>query len=117
MCNYYDRHRDIARLQQAFLFAELPNHEPRYVVRPTNTERVVAIGKDGGRHFTPMRWGLVPPWASDLKMGLTLFNARSETIPEKRTFSVPFTKGRRCLVPVDGFFEFSGSKGAKQPHP
>ena len=115
MCNYYSRHREPRNLQGAFKFPELPNMEPRYLVRPTNLESVVAIGKDGGRHLVPMRWGLVPPWAKDLKTGLTLFNARSESILDKRTFAVPFAKGRRCLVPVDGFFEFTGPKGAKQP--
>jgi putative SOS response-associated peptidase YedK len=63
-----------------------------------------------------MRWGLVPPSSWDIKTGLTLFNARAETIQEKRIFAEPFSKGRRCLVPVDGFYEFTGPKGAKQPH-
>jgi len=86
------------------------------VVRPTDTEHIVAIGRDGGRHFPAMRWGLVPSGSSDIKTGLTLFNARAETIREKRIFAEPFAKGRRCLVPVDGFYEFTGPKGAKQPH-
>ncbi len=63
-----------------------------------------------------MRWGLVPPGSPDIKTGLTLFNARAETILEKRIVAEPFTKGRRCLVPVDGFYEFTGPKGQKQPH-
>lgn len=116
MCNYYSRRRDPSRLViDLHVKGELPNMEPRYVVRPTNTERVVAVGQDGERHLVPMRWGLVPPWAPDVKTGLTMFNARSETIPVKASFKSPFTKGRRCLVPVDGFFEFSGEKGHKQP--
>jgi putative SOS response-associated peptidase YedK len=63
-----------------------------------------------------MRWGLIPPSSPDMKPGLTLFNARAETIREKRIFADPFTEGRRCLVPVDRFFEFTGPKGQKQPH-
>jgi putative SOS response-associated peptidase YedK len=117
MCNYYGRHRPASEFQSAFGFVEpLPNLEPRYVVRPTDTEDVVAIGKDGCRHFPAMRWGLVPPASPDIKTGLTLFNARAETIHEKRIFAEPFAKGRRCLVPVDGFYEFTGPKGQKQPH-
>ncbi len=117
MCNYYGRHRPASELQKAFGFVDpIPNLEPRYVVRPTDTERVVAIGKDGARHFPAMRWGLVPPASPDIKTGLTLFNARAETILEKRIFAEPFTRGRRCLVPVDGFYEFTGPKGQKQPH-
>ena len=117
MCNYYSRHRPPRNLQAAWHFPEETNLQPRYVIRPTTIESVVAIGgKDGGRHLTPMRWGLIPSWAKDLKTGLTMFNARAETIAEKPSFKGPLTKGRRCLVPVDGFFEFSGEKGAKQPH-
>jgi len=117
MCNYYGRHRPTSELQRAFGFVDpTPNQEPRYVVRPTDTERVVAIGKDGAKHFPPMRWGLVPPWAKDTKTGLTVFNARAETLQEKKVFAEPFGRGHRCLVPVDGFFEFTGPRGAKQPH-
>ena len=117
MCNYYSRHRPAWDLQRAFGFVDpVPNLEPRYVVRPTDAEHVIAIGKDGARHFPAMRWGLVPPASPDIKTGLTLFNARAETIREKRIFAEPFAKGRRCLVAVDGFYEFTGPKGAKQPH-
>jgi len=89
--------------------------EPRYVVRPTDTERVVAVGKDGQRHFIPMRWGLVPWWAKDVKTGLTTFNYRSEEFTTKAAFKGPWERGKRCLVPCDGFFEFTGLKGEKQP--
>ena len=116
MCNYFTRHREPRNLQAAFKFPEFPNDPPRWVVRPTDTERVVAIGKDGGRHSIPMRWGLVPWWAKDIKTGLTTFNWRSEEFTSKRIFVEPFERGRRCLVPCDGFFEFTGEKGAKQPH-
>jgi len=49
-------------------------------------------------------------------MGLTLFKAKAETILEKRVFSEPFNRGRRCLVSVDGFSEFTDEHGKKQPH-
>ena len=116
MCNFYANRRSVDELQRAFAFPERPNLEPRTVVRPTNVQHVVARGQDDGRHLVPMRWGLVPPWAKDVKTGLTTTNARSETLTVKPMFREPFAKGRRCLVPLDGFFEFSGPKGAKQPH-
>jgi len=47
MCNFYERHRSTRDLQAAFRFSELPNLEPRFVVRPTDTARVAAVGKDG----------------------------------------------------------------------
>lgn len=116
MCNFFTRHREPRNLQAAFRFPESPNDPPRYVVRPTDTERVVAMGKDGGRHSIPMRWGLVPYWAKDIKTGLTTFNYRSEEFTAKAAFKGPWERGYRCLVPCDGFFEFTGEKGAKQPH-
>jgi hypothetical protein len=114
LCNFFTRHREPRNLQAAFRFPELPNDPPRWVVRPTDTERVVAVGKDGQRHAVPMRWG-VPYWAKDVKTGLTLFNWQSETVMQKSAFVEPFKRGHRCLVPCDGFFEFTGPKGQKQP--
>ena len=85
MCNYYGRQRPVSDLQSAFGFVDpLPNLEPRYVVRPTDTEHVVAVGKEGTRHFPAMRWGLVPPGSPDIKTGLTLFNARAALIRTMR---------------------------------
>ncbi len=115
MCNYYSRYRAFRELRPLFEFSELPNAPPCYVVRPTDTERVVAVGKDGGRHAVPMRWGLVLRTAGDIKTGLTLFNWRSETVTKKISFAEPFRRGHRCLVPCDGFFEFTGERGQKQP--
>jgi putative SOS response-associated peptidase YedK len=107
------RYREPSEMQRQFKFLELPNDEPRWVVRPTDTERVIAVGRDGALHSIPMRWGLVPYWSKDIKTGLTLFNWRSDDM--KSTFTEPFNRGRRCLVPCDGFFEFAGPKGQKQP--
>ena len=116
MCNYEVQVSSASKLARDYRIAERPNLAARYVVRPTDERPVVAIGRDGGRHLVSMRWGLVPPWADDTDTGLTLFNARAETLLEKPVFAGPFTKGHRCVVPTDGFYEFSGSKGAKQPH-
>jgi putative SOS response-associated peptidase YedK len=116
MCNFFSRYRTPNEMRRRFKFLELPNDPPRYVVRPTDRERVVAIGRDGARHFVAMRWGLVPAGAADVKTGLTLFNWRSEDVRAKRAFAEPFRRGRRCLVPCDGFFEFAGARGSKQPY-
>ncbi len=62
-----------------------------------------------------MRWGLVPFWADDRKVGLSLINARGETVAEKPAFRRSFEK-RRCLIPADGFFEWETIAGKKQPH-
>ena len=59
-------------------------------------------------------WGLVPFWAKDVSIGNRLINARVETIAEKPSFRNAF-KSRRCLIPADGFYEWEGDKGQKQP--
>jgi putative SOS response-associated peptidase YedK len=52
-----------------------------------------------------MRWGLIPPWAKDEKIGDNLINTRAETISEKFSFKKPFLS-QRCLIPADGFYEW-----------
>jgi putative SOS response-associated peptidase YedK len=62
------------------------------------------------------RWGLIPSWSKDPKIGNRLFNARGETIVEKPSFRSAFAK-RPCAIPVDGFYEWDHRPGrAKQPH-
>lgn len=89
--------------------------EPSYNVAPTN-ETYVVRAKDQNRALTTMRWGLVPFWAKDLKIGSKLINARSETIATKPAYRSAYKK-RRCLIGVDGFYEWSKVEGAKKKQP
>lgn len=89
--------------------------EPSYNVAPTN-ETYVVRAKDQNRALTAMRWGLVPFWAKDLKIGSKLINARSETIATKPAYRSAYKK-RRCLIGVDGFYEWSKVEGAKKKQP
>ncbi len=70
-----------------------------------------------GRSLTLMRWGLIPGWAKDDKIGYSTFNARSEELAGKPTFRAAWKAGRRCVVPVTGFYEWQkiGPK-EKQPY-
>jgi len=89
---------------------------PNYNVAPT--QMVLVVRERGGqRTLDALRWGLVPPWADDLSIGTRMINARSETVTEKRSYSRPFAT-RRCLVPIDGFYEWQAPErsGPKQPH-
>jgi putative SOS response-associated peptidase YedK len=56
----------------------------------------------------------VPFWAKDISIGTRMINARAETIETKPSFRNAFKKGR-CLIPADGFYEWKGPKGQKQP--
>lgn len=70
---------------------------------------------EGKPEFAKLRWGLVPIWANDLKIGNKLLNARSETAAEKPSFRDAFKK-RRCLIAADGFYEWREEDGKKQPY-
>ena len=62
-----------------------------------------------------VRWGLIPRWATDVKIGNRLINARSETAFEKRSFKSAVLK-RRCLVVSDGWYEWQQQGNRKQPY-
>lgn len=90
--------------------------EPSWNVAPTNDVYVVL--EDGGlRRVAPHHWGLVPIWASSPSMGSKMINARAEGLATKNAFKHAFRK-RRCIVPVDGFYEWRKVPGqrTKQPY-
>jgi len=61
-----------------------------------------------------LRWGLVPSWAQDDKIGYKMINARAETLRQKPVFRRLFER-KRCMIPADGFFEWKQMDGRKQP--
>ena len=67
------------------------------------------------RTLAKLRWGLVPSWGKDLELGANMINARSETVHEKPAFRVAFRR-RRCVVPVNGWFEWRRENGEQQPY-
>ena len=77
---------------------------PQAMIRPTDRASVIRKGS-GGLEEAILRWGLIPSWAKDPKIGVQCINARAETISEKPSFREAFQK-RRCLVPADGFWEW-----------
>ena len=86
---------------------------PNYNVAPT--QEILAISRhEDKNHLLKYHWGLVPFWAKDLSIGSRLINARSETVATKPSFRNAF-KRHRCLIPSNGFYEWKGTKGQKQP--
>ncbi len=78
-------------------------------------QEILAIARIGGSKILGRyHWGLVPFWAKDKSVGYKMINARAETIATKPSFREAFKK-RRCLILADGFFEWKGKKGDKQP--
>lgn len=91
----------------------LAGFAPRYNAAPG--QQIGVIAGDRPDRVAMMRWGLVPPWAHDDRVGFQMINARSETVRDKRAFRDPF-RFRRCIVPADGFYEWKMEKGMKQPY-
>jgi putative SOS response-associated peptidase YedK len=95
--------KDLAAHFGLYDLADVPVVVERYNVAPT--QDVLAVrDADGERELVSLRWGLVPSWAADLKVGNKHINARAETVAEKPSFRSAFKK-RRCLVPASGFYE------------
>ena len=74
------------------------------------------VPEDGGRTYKTMRWGLVPMWAKDLKIGNKAINARIETAAAKPLFRGAW-KSRRCLIPASGFYEWRGLEAPGKAKP
>lgn len=70
---------------------------------------------EGKRLLGSFRWGLIPFWAKDIKIGARNINARSESAADKPAFRDSFLK-RRCLIPADGFYEWQRLPKGKLPH-
>ena len=103
------------RFTQLFTWSELialynltndpiPNLRASWNIAPTQDVGVI-ITEDGGRIYKAMRWGLVPMWAKDIKIGNQAINARIETAAAKPLFRGAW-KSRRCLIPASGFYEW-----------
>ncbi len=87
-----------------------------YNIAPTDNAAIFRLNTGTNRLRVSMaRWGLVPFWAKDIAIGNKLINARAETAHEKPSFRAAY-KQRRCLIPVDGFYEWCSEDGAKQPY-
>ena len=87
---------------------------PRYNVAPT--QLVPILLQEGAVRMAFFRWGLVPPWADDLRAGARRINARRETIASKRSFRESF-RDQRCLVIADGFYEWHAAEPGKPKVP
>jgi len=89
---------------------------PSYNVAPTDSQPIVRLDRDGQRELTVMRWGLIPYWAKDSKIGFSTINAKSETVTTSPTFREAM-KRRRCLVLAEWFYEWQKTEAkTKQPY-
>lgn len=117
MCGRYTLRASPQLLQEIFSLMREPDLKPRYNVAPGQTVAAVVFDPDRSPHeLTAFRWGLVPSWAKDPKIGYRTINARAETVAQKPSFRAAF-KRRRCLIPADGFYEWKKLDAKhKQPY-
>jgi len=101
-------------LAQAFDLAEAPDLFARFNIAPSQ-DALTLTASEGGRGLSPRRWGLVPSWAKDPSIGTRMINARSETAHSKPAFRDALRQ-RRCIVPANGFYEWTRNGRERQPH-
>ncbi len=102
-------------VQTAFELPSIEPFPPRRAIAPTEPVLIVRRGLRTAREAWLVRWGLIAGWMKDPTAMSTLFVARAETAHEKPSFRGGL-RHRRCLVPADGFYAWSGEKGARMAH-
>ncbi len=113
MCGRYAASREVLELQLLFDIAvpESRALPANYNIAPTQ-ETYIIDAPEQERRLRVVNWGLVPAWSRDVSGAARLINARAETVAEKPSFKAAFAR-RRCLVPMDGWYEWQGA--GKQP--
>lgn len=99
---------------EEFGLGDAPEIPPRYNIAPTQDVLAVRRERAGAREARLLRWGLVPRWAEDPKVGNRLINARAESVSTRTAFRDSF-RHRRCLVPAQGFYEWKRFGRAREP--
>jgi len=118
MCGRYTLTVYIDSILHRFRVKDYPGeHRPRYNIAPAQKNPVILLNEKTERIMTDMRWGLIPFWAKDEKIGYKMINARVETVADKPSFRKAFV-ARRCLVPTDGYYEWqkTGIVGRRPPY-
>lgn len=116
MCGRFTLIHGVRELRERFGVHSGPTElPPRYNIAPGQMASVVVVEEDR-RVLKPMKWGLVPVWADDPKIGNRMINVRGETVAEKPAFKRSL-KRRRCLVLADGFYEWRAIAGRKGKFP
>ncbi|CAM4005973.1 SOS response-associated peptidase [Mesobacillus thioparans] len=114
MCGRFSLFEDIETLREQFQFEFAKDIDARYNIAP-GQEILTVVNQDDHRVGSRMRWGLIPFWADDEKIGYRMINARAETVDEKASFKQAL-KQRRCLILADGFYEWKKEGKQKQPY-
>jgi len=106
MCARYTLRLSSETVKHLFDLDEVFELEPRYNIAPTQDVPAITQSREGDRKLRMLRWGLIPTWAKSAAAGATMINARAESLKDRPAFRVPFER-RRCLLPADGFYEWT----------
>jgi putative SOS response-associated peptidase YedK len=115
MCSRYSLTSPHEAVRAYFRYDNEAVFPPRYNIAPSQPVAIVRNTPKGGREMALVRWGLIPSWVKDPGQFKMLVNARAETAADKPSFRAAL-RHRRCLVPADGYYEWTGAPGAKRPH-
>jgi putative SOS response-associated peptidase YedK len=115
MCSRYTLTSPPEAVRAYFRYQNEAEFPPRYNIAPSQPVAIVRDTPRGGREMALVRWGLIPSWVKDPRAFKMLINARSESAADKPSFRAAL-RHKRCLVPADGFYEWTGNAGAKRPH-
>ncbi len=115
MCGRFSQFSHLEVLREYFTIDDFNfDLAPSYNVSPEDQIAVI-VETEGRRILQTMKWGLIPFWSKTSKMEYSTINARGETLEVRPTFRYSF-KNRRCIIPVDGFYEWKGPRGIKTPY-
>ncbi len=114
MCSRYNLISPPEAVRAYFGLASIDDFPPRYNIAPSQPVGIVRAGRRGPE-FVLVRWGLIPSWVKDPREFAMLVNARAETAAEKPSFRGAL-RHRRCLIPSNGYYEWTGRAGARKPH-
>jgi putative SOS response-associated peptidase YedK len=118
MCGRYALYGPRSRTRsraEADYFSSLEQFPGSWNVAPGQTLPITRL-REGEVEQVVARWGLVPYWSTDEKIGYRCINARAETVATTPAFRGPYAKRRRCLVPACGFYEWQKHPAGKQPY-
>lgn len=112
MCGRYTLY-DYSDLKTRFNLTETPVAQASYNIAPSQNAPVII--RQSPNTLILMKWGLIPSWAKDPRIGFRMINARAETVETSPAFRGPYKK-QRCLIPANGFYEWKKDGKLKQPY-
>src|SRR5690349_23355027 len=115
MCSRYTLTSPPEAVRSYFRYLNAAAFPPRYNIAPSQPVAIVRDTPTGSRELALVRWGLIPSWVKDPRTFKMLVNARSESVAEKPSLRAGL-RHKRCIVPCDGFYKWTGPARARRPH-